>query len=197
MNLFEKKIVRGIAYFLLILFANILISEGGLFAKSANRPQNWAAPLNLKHLANAYKVDSKVFRSAQPNPSGFKEARGYGITEVLNLREYHNDENLAKNLGLVLHHIRIHTEAINEEEVIQALRIIRHAKGPILIHCWHGSDRTGAICAMYRIIFDKWTKEEAIKEMVNGGFGYHKMFANIIDFIKNADTEKIQKAVLL
>ena len=48
---------------------------------------------------------------------------------------------------------------------------------------------------MYRIVFQGWTKEDAIAEMVDGGFGYHSIWSNLIQFIKKADIEKIKKEV--
>ena len=50
---------------------------------------------------------------------------------------------------------------------------IRRASGPVLVHCLHGSDRTGTIVAMYRIVEQGWTREAAIAEMTGGGYGYH------------------------
>lgn len=83
---------------------------------------------------------------------------------------------------------------VTENQLIQALRIIKNRKGPILIHCWHGSDRTGVTVAAYRIIFNNWTKEQAVDEMVNGGTGYHSTFyPNLVVLLKNLNIEKIKK----
>ena len=43
---------------------------------------------------------------------------------------------------------------VSQEQLIDALRIIKNRKGPVLLHCWHGSDRTGATVAAYRIVFN-------------------------------------------
>lgn len=76
---------------------------------------------------------------------------------------------------------------------MEALRVIRDRKGPILIHCLHGSDRTGGVLAMYRIVFQQYTKEEAIEEMKNGGFGFHKVYRNIVRMIRKADIEQMRQ----
>jgi hypothetical protein len=68
--------------------------------------------------------------------------------------------------------------SIKEASVIEALRGIKNRKGPIPIHCWKGSDRTGLTSALYRIIFDGWTKENAIRELEDGGFGFHNNVPN-------------------
>lgn len=118
-----------------------------------------------------------------------------GITDVLNLRDRHSDEAKAAALGLHLHQIKAEADEITEKDIRSALRLIRQARGPVLVHCWHGSDRTGAVCAMYRIVFNDWSKEEALNEMVNGGFGYHKIYANIIRLIQGIHVQKIKEQV--
>ena len=77
----------------------------------------------------------------------------------------------------------------------EALRIIRMADGPVLIHCWHGSDRTGLISAMYRVLYQNWSKDEAIDELMKGGYGYHSLYRNIPEYIRKVDIPNIRKMV--
>ncbi len=179
-----------------IIFLFLVFSlSWAVIGQAAERPQKWAVPVQSRYLKNVFQLDPKVYRSAQPSQMGFKDAKRLGITDVLNLRDNHTDESGAKDLGLTLHQIKIEADEVNQQEIINALWIIRFAKGPVLVHCWHGSDRTGAVCAMYRIVFNNWSKEEAIDEMVSGGFGYHKMYTNIVQLIREVDTEKIKAAI--
>lgn len=172
------------------LLLGVVVAIGAL-----QRPQNWASPIETRYLKNAYQLDKKVFRSAQPSRKGLEEAKRLGITDVLNLREDHTDKSKAAGLGLNLYHIKVEADEISPQEIVKALRIIKSAQGPVLVHCWHGSDRTGAVCAMYRITFNNWSKQEAIDELVKGGYGYHKMYANIIQLIRNIDVTKIRQQV--
>jgi hypothetical protein len=48
---------------------------------------------------------------------------------------------------------------------------------------------------MYRIVFNHWPKEDAIDEMVNGGFGFHPMYENIVQYIRSADVDRIKEKV--
>lgn len=64
---------------------------------------------------------------------------------------------------------------------------------PVLLHCQHGSDRTGTMCAMYRICVEGWTKKDAIEEMKKGDYGYHKLWRNLIKYIEKVDVDKIKK----
>lgn len=163
-------------------------------APATARPQNWATTVPAKHLKNFYQLDSKVFRAAQPDKKGFQELQTLGITNILSFRDYHSDDD-GKKYGLALYRVRMEAGDITTEQVVAALRIIKESEGPILIHCWHGSDRTGLISAMYRIVFQGWTKDAAIDELMHGGYGYHTLYKNIPEFIRQADIEKIKHSL--
>jgi protein tyrosine/serine phosphatase len=164
-------------------------------ATVAGRPEAWATPVSSEHLKNFYKIDDRLYRSAQPDKKGFQELKTLGIRNVLSFRDYHSDEE-GKDLGLNLYRVKMEAGNVKAEKVIEALRIIRNSEGPVLIHCWHGSDRTGLIGAMYRIVFLGWSKDEAIDELMHGGYGYHSLYKNIPEFVRQADIEEIRKQVL-
>ena len=92
--------------------------------------------------------------------------------------------------------VKTKAHSISERELIQALRIIKNRKAPIVFHCHHGSDRTGAVCALYRIVFQNVSKEDAINEMTRGGYGFHRIYKNIIRRIKEANVEQIREEVM-
>jgi len=161
------------------------------------RPHNWAIPVLSDCLENWYKVDDIVYRSAQPDKEGFADIEKIGIKRILNLREFHTDEDEAEKSDVELFHIPMNAAKIKDEDVIEALALITSSKDPVLLHCWHGADRTGTVIAMYRIVIQKWSKSSAIDELVNGGYGYHSIYDNIIQYINNADVEKVRQQVVL
>ncbi|NDV81267.1 dual specificity protein phosphatase family protein [Bacteroides sp. 51] len=148
-------------------------------------------------LDNLYKIDEGVYRSEQPSKKDFKALETFGIKEVLNLRRFHSDNDEAEDTDIKLHRLKTHAHSLSEKQVVEALRIIKDRQGPILIHCRHGSDRTGGVLAMYRIVFQDYTKEEAIEEMRKGGFGFHKIYRNIVRMIRKADIPRIRQEVEL
>ncbi len=157
------------------------------------RPSRWAIPIIGTDLDNFHKVDEDVYRSKQPDDDNFAMLEQMGIKEALNLRRYHSDDDEAQKTNITLHRIKINAGSITEDHLIEALRFIQNRKGPIVFHCWHGSDRTGAVAAAYRIIFNDWSKEEAIDELENGDYGYHeKFYGNIIKLLKNLDVENVK-----
>lgn len=147
-------------------------------------------------LTNLYMIDTGVYRSEQPSKADFKALEKYGIGEVLNLRNRHSDDDEAKGTSIKLHRIKTKAHSISETELIQALHIIKNRKAPIVFHCHHGSDRTGAVCAFYCIVFQNVSKEDAIHEMTKGGYGFHRIYKNIIRRIKEANVEQIREEVV-
>jgi hypothetical protein len=47
--------------------------------------------------------------------------------------------------------------------------------------------------AVYRIAVQGWSKEEAIREMKDGGFGFHGIWQNLVAWIDSLDFETIKK----
>jgi len=156
------------------------------------RPADWARPVLSGQLDNWYQVDQRLYRSAQPDDEGMAEAAVMGIRRILDLREYHSDDDEAKGTGLQLYRVPMNAGNIRDEDVIRALKIITASDEPILVHCWHGSDRTGTIVAMYRILVQGWSREAALDELVSGGYGYHAIYGNIPEYIRGADLVRLR-----
>lgn len=47
--------------------------------------------------------------------------------------------------------------------------------------------------ALYKMIYQNWERKEPLNEMLDGGYGYHSMWRNIVTFIKNIDIEQLRK----
>jgi protein tyrosine/serine phosphatase len=164
---------------------------------SAERPNSWAQPIALSGAGNLHKVNDSLYRSEQPTDAGMHHlADSLGIRTVINLRAFHSDKSKIKGTGLGLHELDINTWNIKDADVIRALRIIRWSRqGPYLVHCQHGADRTGTVNAVYRMVFQNWSREEAIREMTEGGYHFHSMWKNILAYMRKVDADAIRKAV--
>lgn len=183
-----KKSTLFIFIFLVIFL--VLIFSLTKFEKSGLKE---GIKLKGLEIINLHKVDSGIYRSDQPSGTDFAILEGYGIREVLNLRWFFSDDRKAKKTSLTLHHIPMNALSITEEQLIESMRIIRDRKGPILIHCFHGADRTGAVVALYRMVFQGVSKEDAIREMKEGGYGHHNIYTNITRMLENIDVDKIRE----
>ena len=159
-----------------------------------HRPKNWATLVDAQH--NFYQVSPDVFRSEQPNSSLIPLLKRYQIQTVINLRASDSDTQVLTHQPFHLVHIPINTWAINRQDLLQAMQAIQVAKQQhqkVLVHCYHGSDRTGATIAMYRIIFEHWSIEDAVKEMKQGGYGYHIIWRNIDSLFTPENVKWIQQ----
>lgn len=183
--------IRPLSFSILILFGC-----AGPKMVADVRPTDWSQKIELDGLSNIYKVDEHVYRSEQPHSDEMMLLNEYGIKSVLNLRRVHNDNREAKGTNLTLHHVPINTWRMSYEDLVKSLVILQSSEKPVLVHCIHGSDRTGCVIAAYRMIHYGWTKEEAIKELVEGGYGYHaKWFPNILELINSLDVEKLKNDI--
>jgi protein tyrosine/serine phosphatase len=76
------------------------------------------------------------------------------------------------------------------------MRMLRNPEnGPYLIHCQHGADRTGLMSAMYRILEQGWSVDDALAELTGGGYGYHAVWKNILRYVRSADVEGLRAAI--
>jgi protein tyrosine/serine phosphatase len=65
------------------------------------------------------------------------------------------------------------TQMPSVEEVDRALEVVLDAsKRPVLVHCAHGEERTGAVIAAYRVVAEGWDPAAAEKEALDLGFGF-------------------------
>ena len=175
----------------------------GLFAVpqlAQARAAKWAKPLAIPGLPNLNQVAPNLYRSAQPTAEGFAAAQStLKVLTVINLRESQTDAALLKGVQIEEQSVPMNAMSIKQEDVISALQLIKagEAKGPVLLHCKHGADRTGVVIAMYRILYQGWSKEQAIDEMKNGGFNFHSIFFNITTFVENADIAAYKQALAI
>lgn len=150
---------------------------------------------------NFYVVDedAQIYRSAQPDEESFPELKRVGIRSVLNLRQGFKDSVKYKEAfdGIREYECGVNAGMMKQADLVRALKIIKEAPRPLLIHCLHGSDRTGTVVAAYRIVFQWWTPEQAVTEMEHPRYGMHKFFyPNLSTLIKRADWAKIRQEVL-
>ena len=184
-------------YLILVLLSGLIGACSTSLPSPDIRPTEWAVAIDNPYLDNFYRVDQKLYRSAQPTASGMADLEKMGINHVLNLRYFHSDTEEAKLTQVTLHSVPMLAYYLLYPDLVKALRIIDKSDSPVLVHCLHGSDRTGAVVAAYRMVFQHWSKEKAIEEMERGGFGFHyQLFQNIPDFLRNLDVDKLRKDVI-
>jgi protein tyrosine/serine phosphatase len=161
-----------------------------------SRPAQWAEPIALEGVPNLHRISPTLYRSEQPTALGMKNLEKLGVRTVINLRYFNDDKDEVEGTSLRTEHTRILTWRIGDKHVVEVMGMLKKLEnGPFLIHCQHGADRTGLMTAMYRILEQGWTPEDALKELTDGGFGYHSMWTNIIRYVQSVDVEKLRAAI--
>ena len=159
---------------------------------ASTRPTSWARPLALEGVPNLNQVSERLYRGGQPEAQGFRALADLGVKTIINLRAFHSDRDELTALPLQYYHISIPGWDVADEHVVAFLKLLRAApEGPIYVHCWHGADRTGVMCAAYRMVIQGWSPAEAGREMREGGYGFHPLWQNMIDYVEHFDTAAI------
>jgi len=149
-------------------------------------PTPLAERIELKGVQNFAQVTPALYRGGQPTEKGYVQLKELGIEIVVSLRGTHNEETLAEPgrvevLGMS--YVRIPwkpEQPPDHEQVATFLALVRdNPDKMIYMHCRTGKDRTGVMTAASRIAVQKWTPEQALKEMETFGFDGKPSFFNL------------------
>ncbi len=163
-------------------------------APSAARPAAWAEPIEMTGVPNLHKVSDALYRSAQPTAEGMRNLKELGVKTIINLRSFHSDRGEIGETGLGYEHIYMKAWHPEEKEVVRFLQLVTDPdRTPVLVHCMHGADRTGVLSAVYRVAVEGWTKDEALRELAEGGFGFHRFWKNLPEWFENLDIDAMKR----
>lgn len=125
-------------------------------------------------------VDAGLWRGPQPTPiDDFLKLKNLGIKYILNLetsaRLVTDGDALQEALRIDTYGIRMYPHPLSavippsKQQLLDAVQFI--TDHPMTyVHCRQGVDRTGMVCAAYRIKVQKWTVPAAVNEMNRLGF---------------------------
>lgn len=144
-----------------------------------------------------------AWRGAEPDVSGCKMLHNLGVTKVvkLNTEAESTDANL-RGYGMQIVECPITTEQQlfgGKELEFQVQKAVGSIGPNTFVHCgsdvrtkspWDahrktqgGQDRTGLVCAVYRVRVQHWSKADAEKEMLANGF--HKELRGLWEYWEN------------
>lgn len=183
------------AVLLLSLFAFFNLSLVRADDASVTRPAEWAQPVEAKY--NLFQMSPTLYRSALPDSASVPLLEKLKVATVITFLP-ESDSTWLSNPGISQVQLPYRTNHVDDADVLKALRAIQEAEtnGPVLMHCKHGSDRTGLMAAMYRVVVQGWSKEEALSEMTRGGFGDNGHFKDGVRYMMQADVEKLRTAMV-
>ena len=127
-----------------------------------------------KHLVpNFHEVHPYLFRSGEPTEAGVQEIKSKGIETIIDLRaetdKSRAERAQAEKLGLKYIQLPMSSEPPTKKQVDTFMKEVRAARdkksGPVVVHCAHGSDRTGCLIGIWRVTEDGYDYDKAYKEM--------------------------------
>ena len=193
----KKRLVAAIgAVVLITLTIAVPLTTRSICANETDtvpRPGSWAQPIEMEGVPNLYKLSDDVYRSAQPSAEGMTNIEEMGIRTIVNLRSFNSDRDEIEGTALGCEQICMKAWHSEEEDAVEFLQIVSDPnRVPVVVHCNLGSDRTGTMCAVYRVAVQGWSKEEAIAEMTQGGFGFNKVWTNLPMWVSALETNEIR-----
>ena len=178
----------------LTLLAAFALPQAQADETTQARPAQWAQPIATQY--NLYQMSPTLYRSALPDSAAQPLLDKLHIATVINFLP-DADSSWLNTPGVAQVQLPYRTNHVDDADVLAALRAIQtaQAQGPVLMHCKHGSDRTGLMAAMYRVVVQDWSKEDALNEMTQGGFGENSHHKDGASYMMKADIPKLREAL--
>lgn len=188
---------RMVSIFVTMLVALLSLvsphSVANLADSAVPRDTSWAVPVDKTF--NLHQMTPRLYRSALPNSSSLPLLQSLDIRTVVSFIK-EEDAAWTGNSDLILERLPMHADRIDDTDVLRALRTLHTAqsRGPVLMHCKHGRNRTGLMAAMYRIVLQGWSKEAALEEMQSGGFGEQDKLKQATRYVRSVDVARLRQA---
>lgn len=151
-------------------------------------------------IPNLRTVSDGIYRGGQPDVEGFQYLKELGITQIVKLntdKEGSDDRALELGIEVFKCPITVEDQLFWPDEVV-VRDAVAFIKPNTFIHCGSdartqskldqkyniqgGQDRTGLVCAIYRLT-QGWTKDAAEKEML--ALGFHVLLLGLWEFWLN------------
>ena len=142
---------------------------------------------------NLGQVEPGLWRSGQLSRFNVGPTLSRVAPDLIVSLSYDNPENphnmaefeAAKTLGIRREHVNLAGDGTGDPmEYVDALQWMAEARDrgeTVLVHCWAGSERTGGLVALYRVLFRGESPREAVKQM--RGYGHDVDEGVLIDYL--------------
>jgi protein tyrosine/serine phosphatase len=136
---------------------------------------------------NFAEVTPFLYRGAQPSREGYRTLAEMGVDIIVDARLSGADaeRQAVTNNGMRYVSIPWHCMFPQDKAIAQFLALLReNPNKKVFVHCRYGDDRTGMMVAAYRMAVEKWTADDAWKEMQQFGFN-HTLCSRLASYAKS------------
>ncbi|HEX2555482.1 MAG TPA: tyrosine-protein phosphatase [Microvirga sp.] len=142
------------------------------------RVHAWAHMLFVDHgvlrlaYLNRHRIADGAWRAAQPAPPHFARMKAQGVRTIVNLRNgrghgsWQLQREACERLGLTMTEFVVRSRAAPDPEtVLRAKAFFDGLAYPAVFHCKSGADRTGFVAALYLIVREGRSADEALRQL--------------------------------
>ncbi|MGO4572024.1 fused DSP-PTPase phosphatase/NAD kinase-like protein [Microvirga sp. 2TAF3] len=147
--------------------------EGGL-----GRVHAWANMLLVDHgvfrllYLNKHRVSERLWRSAQPAPHQISRLKAEGVRTIVNLRggrehgSWQLQKEICERIGINLTEFIVRSRgAPDRDTLLNAKDFFDKIEYPAVLHCKSGADRAGFVAALYLIVHEGRSVDEALRQL--------------------------------
>lgn len=181
---------------------HILVHENVTHQNGDSKECVLATTIAAPAISNFDIVSEGLWRGAAPSNQALQKLADSGVKTIVDLRMAgqgaQEEASRAKKLGIKYVHIPLGFMGPSLFKVGQFLNIVNNpANQPVFVHCRYGADRTGALVAVFRVIHDHWSFNQAYTEMRSHHFkpwlaSLKRMVARVGD---SAEVQKELKSI--
>lgn len=115
-------------------------------------------------------VDGRIYRGGQPAKGDYRALASLGVKTIVDLREDAKQGARAEAEAAGLRYVNIGIDGHGrpaDADVVAFLKVLDTDPGAkVYVHCAGGRHRTGSMLAVYRMVRDGWTLDQAYSEML-------------------------------
>jgi tyrosine-protein phosphatase SIW14 len=132
--------------------------------------------------------EGALYRGAQPTAQGIDTLKTRGVRTIVNLRDDPNpaEHTWVERANMLYVQIPSSASVVDPRKLEAFLEVMESSPRPVFVHCRAGCDRTGLNVAVYHIVVDHWSHEDAARDLY--AHGYHwLLFPGIGRYVKTFD----------
>ena len=118
---------------------------------------------------NRHQIKPGVWRANQPAPADVTKAAKLGVKTIINLRGSRADggwrleKEACDDNGMMLLDVTVRSRDVPDAAMIRGFRdLFQSVQPPFLMHCKSGADRAGLMSALYLLLHEKTSLDEAM-----------------------------------